>query len=66
MNGLRQGDVLVCLLFNVELEKVIQDAGIQTGQTIFYKSVQLLVYTNDLDLISRAVADLMEAFLSLV
>lgn len=30
MNALRQGDVLACLLFNVALEKVIQDSGIQT------------------------------------
>ena len=66
MNGLRQGDVLACLLSNLALEKVIQDSGIQTRRTTFYKPVQLLAYANDLDLIFRAVADVMEAFLSLV
>jgi sorting nexin-29 len=64
VNGLRQGDVLACLLLNVTLEKILRDSGIQTSRTIFYKPVQLLAYANDLDLISRAVADVMEAFLS--
>ena len=41
--GLRQGDSLACLLFNLALEKVVRNAGIQTSGTIFYKSVQLLV-----------------------
>ena len=40
--GLRQGDSLACLLFNLALEKVVRDAGILTNGTTFYKSVQLL------------------------
>jgi sorting nexin-29 len=43
-NGLRQGDTLACLLFNIALEKTVRDADIQTNGTIFYKSVQLLSY----------------------
>jgi sorting nexin-29 len=35
MNGLRQGDSLVCLLFNIALEKGIRDSGIQIRGTIF-------------------------------
>jgi len=40
--GLRQGDSLACLLFNLALEKVVRNARIQRSGTIFYKSVQLL------------------------
>jgi hypothetical protein len=34
--------VFACLLFNIALEKVITDAGLQRGGTIFYKLIQLL------------------------
>ena len=53
-NGLRQGDLLACLLFNLALEKVIRNAGIQTSRTIFYKLVQLLAYADDIDIIARS------------
>ena len=35
--GLRQGDSLACLLFNLALGKVVKNAGIQRNGTIFYK-----------------------------
>jgi len=38
--GLRQGDSLACLLFNLAFEKV-RYKGIQTNGTIFYKSIQM-------------------------
>jgi sorting nexin-29 len=41
--GVRQGDALACLLFNIALEKAIRDSGIQIRGTIFYKMVQILV-----------------------
>jgi sorting nexin-29 len=63
--GLRQGVSLVCLLFNLALQKVVRDTGIQTNGTIFYKSVQLLAYTDDIDTIARSPTALKEAFLSL-
>jgi len=34
--GVRQGDELACLLFNIALEKVIWVSGIQTRGTIFF------------------------------
>jgi hypothetical protein len=37
--GLRQGDGLSCLLFNIALEAVIRRAGIDTSGTIYTKSV---------------------------
>ena len=57
--------MLVCLLFNLALEKVIGNAGIQAGGIIFYKSVQLLVYADDTDIIAMSRAALKEAFLLL-
>jgi hypothetical protein len=47
-------------------ENVIQISGIQTKGTIVYKLEQLLAYDDNLDMISRIVVDLKEAFLSLV
>jgi sorting nexin-29 len=63
--GLRQGDSLACLLFNLEMEKVVRNAGIQTNGTIFYKLVRLLAYADDTDIIARSQTALKEAFLSL-
>ena len=34
-NGVRQGDALACLLFNMALEKVISDAAVNIRVTIF-------------------------------
>ena len=63
--GLRQVDSLACLIFNLALEKIKRNAGIQTSETIFYKSVQLLAYADDIDTITGFRATLMEAFLLL-
>jgi hypothetical protein len=60
---LRQGDSLACLLFNLTLEMVVRKAGIQTNETIFYKSVQLLTYADGI--ITRSRTAMKGAFLSL-
>ena len=60
-----QGDALACLLFNIDLEKVIRDSGIQTRGTIFLKAVQILAYADDIDLMARTTLGLNEAFLNL-
>jgi sorting nexin-29 len=60
-----KGDALACLLFNIPLEKVIADAAVNTRGTIFYKSVQILAYADDLDIIGRTQAAMIEAFTSL-
>jgi len=63
--GVKQGDALACLLFNIALEKVIRDWGIQTRETIFFKSVQILAHANDIYLMARTTLGLNEAFLKL-
>jgi sorting nexin-29 len=63
--GVRQGNALACLLFNTALEKVIRDSGIQTRGTVFFKTVQILAYADDIDLMARTIPGLNEAFLNL-
>jgi hypothetical protein len=63
--GLRQGDSLACLLFNLALEMVVRKAGIQTNRTIFYKLVQILAYADDINIVAKTRKALQEAFLSL-
>ena len=60
--GLRQGDALSCLLFNIALEKVIRESNIDTRGTIFNKSVQLLAYADDIDIIGRSERAVRETF----
>jgi hypothetical protein len=60
-NGLRQGDALACILFNIAMGKIICDANIKQHGNIFYKSVQLLAYTDDIDIISRSPKSLQES-----
>lgn len=52
-NGLRQGDGLACILFNLALEKVIRDSKISSRGTILVKSSQILYYAYDIDIIAR-------------
>lgn len=64
--GLRQGDALSCLLFNVALEKAIRDSGIIVTGTILKKSVQLLAYADDIVIVGRTITALREAASSLI
>jgi len=64
-NGLRQGDALACILFNITLEKTIHKANISQRGNIFYKSVQILAYANDIDIISRSLKSLQEVTIAL-
>jgi hypothetical protein len=50
-NGVRGGNALACLLFNIALEKVTRDAKIDTRGSIFYTSVQIFACANDIDIV---------------
>jgi sorting nexin-29 len=56
---------LACLLFNIALEKVIRDATVNVRGAIFYKSVQISEYGDDIDIIGRTQSAMIEAFTSL-
>src|SRR6202012_3044151 len=62
MDGLRQGDGLAALFFNIVLEKVIRESNVETSGTIFRKLSQLLGYADDLDLIGRDVDTVKENY----
>ena len=51
--GFRQGDSLSCDFFNLMLEKIIRAAELNRSGTILYKSVQLLAYADDIDIIGK-------------
>ena len=63
--GLRQGDVLSQLLFNVVLEIIVRRAKLQTNGTIFNKLTQILAYADDIDIIGRSQAAVRDAYLAL-
>lgn len=64
-NGLRQGDALACLLFNICLEKAVRDANINTRGTIITKSIQLLAYADDIDIVARTLPEMTRAYTEL-
>jgi hypothetical protein len=51
--GLKQGDGLGPNPFNVALEYVIRKLSLQTTSTIFLKSVQLIGYADDINIMGR-------------
>ncbi|GFV67993.1 reverse transcriptase domain-containing protein [Trichonephila clavipes] len=60
--GLRQGDSLACLLLNLVLEKCIRDSGLDRSGTLWNRSLQLLAYADDIDIIGRSEKAVKEAF----
>ena len=60
--GLRQGDGLSCLLFNIVLEGVVRRAAIETSGSIFRKSIQILGFADDLDLVGLSFNAMEDAY----
>ena len=65
-NGLRQGDGLACLLFNLALEKAIRYSGTATRGTIVNRSSQILAYADDIDIIGRTEQAVHDSFIMLL
>lgn len=63
--GLRQGDPLATLLFNLILEAAVRAMAIDTSSTIFTKSSQLLGFADDLDIMGRNMEVVKEKFVAL-
>lgn len=56
--GLRQGDLLSPMLFSLALEAVIRKVKVRTDGNIMNRSVQILAYADDLDIIGRSRGDI--------
>lgn len=54
-SGLRQGDGLSPLLFNIALEKVIRNSSTNWTGTLIHKSQQIFAYADDIDVVGRSV-----------
>ena len=52
-NGLKQGDGLAAKLFNIALKYVIRLLSVQVKFTIFYISLQLIGYADDIKSMGR-------------
>jgi hypothetical protein len=63
--GLRQGDVLSTLLFNVLLEVIVRRANLQTTGTIYNKETQLVAYADDIDIVGKSQSAVRNADLAL-
>jgi hypothetical protein len=63
--GLRQGDVLSTLLFNVVLEVIVRRANLQTTGTIYNKETQLFAYADHIDIVGRSQSAVRDAYLAL-
>ena len=60
IRGFRQGDPLSCDLFNFIMESVLRK--VHRHGTIFQRSVQLLAYADDIDIIRRIKRGITAAF----
>jgi sorting nexin-29 len=56
---------LICNLFNLALEKIVRDANVWTGGTIYNKSTQLLAYADDIDIVGRTLRAVSEALVKM-
>jgi hypothetical protein len=64
-SSLRQGDIISSQLFNLCLEKVIRNIDINPGGTIYNRTLQVLAYADDVDLVACSTARLAEGFVEL-
>ena len=61
LRGFRQDNPLTCALFNFVMDSVLRKAGVYRNGTIFKKSVQLLAYAGDIDIIGCIKLDVIAA-----
>ncbi|GFV01149.1 putative endonuclease-reverse transcriptase [Trichonephila clavipes] len=64
-NGIPQGDGLECLLFTLAIKKVVRYSNINTRGNSYNKSIQLLAFADDIDIIVRTPVAPRQPFLSL-
>ena len=63
--GLKQGDALSTLLFNVALEGTMRRASIHTSRTLATGLMQILGFADDLDIVGRTHNEVVETYIKL-
>jgi len=64
--GLRYGNAISPLLFNIVLENAIGKSKVESLDTTFYKYRQIVAYADDVFIMERRLQDIEEIFTSLV
>jgi hypothetical protein len=62
---LRHRDATLCILFNLSLENVVRNSGIETNGTIHNKTIQILANADDIVLVGRSTGVLQEEIINL-
>jgi hypothetical protein len=68
LRGLRQGDCLSTILFNLILERVFREtrrANVRNEGSVLDRGNQILAFADDVDIIGRTTVDVKEAFVPL-
>ena len=60
--GLKQGDGFAPMLFNMALDWVVKQTNIDLNNTLLYKSVQIVGYADDLDIMGRSLQGMEEVY----
>ena len=63
--GLKQGDALSTLLFNVVLEGIVRRTKLNASKTLATSSIQLLAFADDIDIVGRTEAAVKETYVVL-
>jgi len=64
--GLRQGDAIAPLLFNISIGITIRRSKVETWGTIFDKCSQIMAFADDVVIMGRRLQDVEDVFMSLV
>lgn len=62
LQGLKQCDGLTPMLFNLALEHAIRNSGIEVGPILLHKSIHLIEYADDLNIVGRNISAIRETF----
>jgi endonuclease/exonuclease/phosphatase family metal-dependent hydrolase/ribosomal protein S28E/S33 len=63
--GLKQGDGLAPILFNLALEYVIRRIPVDTKGTLLFKSTQVVAYADDINIMARSLVGAKEVLVNL-
>lgn len=63
--GLKQGDALAPMPFNLALEYIVRKTQVDVNATIINRSVQLVGYADNLNILGRSLPAMKETFLEL-